>query len=107
MPSPERPGGERNLEHLDPPYYHAARFPAEPVAWRAYSELQVAISLAQSCDLSGYRFQLGRSWHVVVLGDRPSPDLDERIQTILANGRPASVPRDFLKLLYAIHIDAV
>ena len=67
-----------------PPYYQAARYPNKAAAGKAYYPLQ-AIIYEEQCDLSAYRFfeQQERKWYVVVIGDEPSPQVHERLATIL------------------------
>jgi hypothetical protein len=66
------------------PYYQAARFPNKTAAGKAYDPIQ-AIIFAEKCDLSAYRFfeQNERKWYVVVIGEKPLPQLHQRIETIL------------------------
>ena len=66
------------------PYYLAARYPNKTPAGKAYNPIQ-AIIFAEDCDLSAYRFfeQKERKWYVVVIGEEPSPQLHQRLATIL------------------------
>src|SRR5438270_5805146 len=66
------------------PYYLAARYPNTTPAGKAYDPIQ-AIIFEEDCDLSAYRFfeQNERKWYVVVIGEEPSPLLQERLETIL------------------------
>src|SRR6266568_1311820 len=66
------------------PYSLAARFPNKNSAGKAYNPIQ-AIIFAEDCDLSAYRFfeQKERKWYVVVIGEEPSPQLHQRLATIL------------------------
>ncbi len=50
------------------PYHQVARFPGEKPAGRAYNRAQEAIFNAEGRDLSAYRFQLSRIWHVAAGG---------------------------------------
>jgi hypothetical protein len=86
---------ERHDQHPDqPPYYRAARFSGERPAGRAYSQAQELIFRDPGCDLSVYRLQLERVWHVAVLGEPPREDLDRKLRAILARGEPASLPEE-------------
>ena len=69
---------------MEVPYYQAARFPNKAAAGKAYGPIQ-AIIFDGDCDLSAYRFfeQNERKWYVVVIGERPAPQLHQRIETIL------------------------
>ena len=66
------------------PYYLAARYPNKTPAGKAYDPIQ-AIIFEEDCDLSAYRFfeQKERKWYVVVIGEEPSPQLHQRLATIL------------------------
>lgn len=106
MPSPERGEGPRHPEHppqpeQEPaPYYRAARFPGERPAGRAYVAAQDALfQYPEPVDLSTYRFQLNRVYHVAVLGQPPPDELDRTLAAILAAGEPVELPAEVLKLL--------
>src|SRR5437899_9507681 len=90
-------GPERNDEQPER-YVCAARFPTERKAGRAYFQAQEAIFTAD-CDLSAFRLQLNRVYHVAVLGRTPTAEVDQRLRIILAAGEPATLPEDVLKLL--------
>src|SRR5229473_2541563 len=66
------------------PYYQAARFPHKAAAGKAYDPIQTII-FETKCDLSAYRYfrQHERKWYVVVIGVRLSPQLHQRLETIL------------------------
>lgn len=99
MPSPEHPQAEGRAEPEPHPYCQAARFAGERPAGRAYFQAQEAIFQAE-CDLSAYRLQLNRLWHVAVVGEPPPEDLDEQLRGILAAGEEVSLPSDVLRLLH-------
>jgi hypothetical protein len=99
MPSPERPSDGAPREQEPVPYYKVARFRGERPAGQAYAQAQAAIFRAEDCDLSAYRMQINRVWHVTVLGQSPPQELDERLTRILARGEPATLPDDVLRLL--------
>jgi len=102
------PGGEREPrsqneqgpapEKQPEPYYQAARFPHEQIAGLAYSQAQQTI-FGQDCDLSVYRFQLNRVWHVAVLGEPPPGHLESRLHRILSPGEPTTLPAEALRIL--------
>lgn len=98
MPSPERGPGGSQPEQEPPHYLRVARFRGEQPAGRAYLAAQEAIFEAQ-CDLSVYRLLLDRAWHVVILGDPPQKELEQKLQTLLYSGEPASLPAEIVKLL--------
>jgi len=66
------------------PYYLAAQYPNKTPAGKAYNPTQTII-FEVDCDLSAYRFfeQKERKWYVVVIGEEPSSQLQERLATIL------------------------
>ncbi len=104
MPSPERgpdgpPEQPRRPEHEPVPYHRTARFAGEGPAGVAYAAAQRAIFAGPANDLSAYRFQLNRVFHVAVLGERPPADLDQQLAAILATGETAQLPRDVLQAL--------
>ena len=109
MPHPERrPGGGSTPEGEDLPRYHQApRFAGEAPAGLAYFAAQDAIyAHAGKIDLSAYRFQLDRVYHVAVLGDPPPVELHDRLRAILAAGEPAQLPEDLLRFLTARRTEA-
>ena len=104
MPSPERgPGGpseQPQRPEIEPvPYHRTARFADEPFAGRAYRAAERAIFTGPPNDLSAYRFQLNRIYHVTVLGHAPPAELDQQLSAILASGEPAELPTDVLQAL--------
>ena len=109
MPQPERrPSGEPTPERGELPRYHqAARFPGEAPAGAACVAAQEAVfAHAGGVDLSAYRFQLDRAYHVAVLGDPPPTALHDALRAILAAGELATVPEDVLRLLNARRAEA-
>ena len=80
------------------PYCRAARFDRERDGLRAYTTAQELI-FQTPCDLSAYRLQLSRIWHVAVVGEAPPEDIDRRIERILARGQVAELPEEVIKLL--------
>ena len=89
------PSREHELDHRPeaerPPYLKAARFHGERPAGAVYSQLEAAI-FRSDCDLSCFRLQLNRAWHVAVLGLPPPHDVAERIDALLSSGEPADLP---------------
>lgn len=109
MPSPEQGSHhkqEGNQEQERTPYYRAASFKPEESAGNASFKAQDVVHKDPDCDLSTYRFQLNRIYHVAVLGDQPSPDLDQNLQAILSSGESVPLPPDALKLLKAHGLSA-
>ncbi len=106
MPSPEggpRPGGPEEQPRHDqesPPYQRAARFAGEQPAGEAYFAAQRVIYEApQPIDVSVYRLQLNRLWHVAALGVVPPAPVLQTMETILATGEPADLPREVWQAL--------
>ncbi len=108
MPSLEH--GERNQgkEKDQTPYYRAARFGSEKPASQAYFAAQESIFSNPDCDLSVFRIQLvDRISHVVVLGDPPAQELEQKLLNILSAGESVSLSRDILKALQERRADAI
>ena len=104
MASPERgPGGpeERSPpEHEPVPYHRAARFAGEQPAGRAYTQAQRVIYEApQPTDISVYRLQLNRLWHVAALGILPPAPVLHAIEDALASGEPTDLPAEVWQAL--------
>ena len=90
-----------------PRYHQAARFSSDEPGGRAYFAAQEAIFVhAGDVDLSAFRFQLNRVYHVAVLGDPPPTALHDARRAILAAGEPATISEDILKLLNARRAEA-
>ncbi len=79
------------------PYCRAARFKNEQIARKIYFQAQDAIETPE-CDLSAYRFHINYIYHVAVLGESPTEELDQKLQTILSPGEPISLPSNVLKV---------
>lgn len=98
-PNRERQERQERQEREQPPYYQAARFDGERPAGQAYQQAQKAVYEDRESDLSAYRFQLERVYHVAVLGEPPSAETDEKLAQILAEGELTALPLDVLKAL--------
>ena len=99
MASPERgPGGPEQYPHRehDPvPYQRAARFAGEQPAGQAYFAAQRVIYEApQPLDVSVFRLQVNRLWHVAALGLVPPAPVLQAIEEILATGEPTELPQE-------------
>ena len=103
--SQERHEEKHAEEQEQTPYYLAARYAGERPAGRAYFEGQETI-LRADCDLSVFRFQLNRVWHVAVLGEKPPDDLEDKLKTILSRGTPAPLPPEVLQTLASLRANA-
>jgi hypothetical protein len=69
-----------------------ARFPTEASAGAAYLAAQAALYTAPEADVSVFRLQLNRVWHVAALGEQPPANLADQLTAILAAGEPVSLP---------------
>ena len=113
MSSAERGGGgyqpeESPQQEREPaPYERAARFGDERTASRAYTAAQRAIFIGPPNDLSTYRLQLNRIWHVAVLGEPPPAVLARELDSILAAGNPATLPAAVLAALWERRLQAI
>ena len=104
MASPERgPGGPEQYprrEHDPVPYHRAARFAGEQPAGEAYFAAQRVIYEApQPLDVSVFRLQLNRLWHVAALGVVPPAPVLQAIEGILATGEPTELPQEVWQAL--------
>jgi hypothetical protein len=91
------------------PYYQAARYPTKVAAGKAYTPIQQII-FDEDCDLSCYRYLVPseKKWYVVVIGQQPTPQLHERLKTILTTltrGEPVTIATDTLTLLLARRLE--
>lgn len=99
MAKSENLGREPQPEsELLPEYCQVARYQDEQGAGRVYIQAQDVL-FKQPCELSAYRLQLEKVWHVAVLGETPTEEIDRTIRTILATGEPTSLPQDVLTFL--------
>lgn len=100
MPSPEQPdqSGRGGAEQDSTPFCRAARFAGEQPAGLAYFQTQQLIFESDS-DLSVYRLQLNRVWHVAILGQPPPENIALTLRLILSTGAPTVLPADLCRLL--------
>jgi hypothetical protein len=90
---PGSPDDQPAPEQEPTPYRTAARFAGERPAGEAYFAVQqVLYEAPQPTDLSVYRLQLNRLWHVAALGLVPPAPVLQAIEAILATGEPADLP---------------
>ena len=71
---------------------------ADAPALAAYTEAQ-GLLFSNECDLSAYRIRFQNIPHVVVLGSRPEPEIDEKLSKVLEGGEPANLPQDIVTTL--------
>src|SRR5215471_19132246 len=83
----------------DLPYYQAARFKSKTLAGTVYNKVQDLIFFDIECDLSAYRIKINDTWHVIVLGEKPSDKLHVEIEAQLTNGTRVTVDRGVLSEL--------
>jgi hypothetical protein len=77
-------------------------FPLKRQQEQIYTPLQQIVYDEQdTCDLSVYRLKLNDVWHVVVLGEKPSDVLYQRIEALLTNGTLVTLRPDALQYLQA------
>lgn len=81
------------------PYYQAARFKAKLEAGVVYNAVQELIHKDIDCDLSAYRFKRETTWHVVVIGEKPSDKLHVEIEAQLTNGTLVTLDTEVLAYL--------
>ncbi len=99
---PHLPGaGEPRKEGERSPYYQAARFDKQEAAGYAYFQTQEVLFNDVLSDLSAYRLQLNKAWHVAVIGEQPSPETDAALAGILSAGELVQLPVEALKFLEA------
>ncbi len=98
--SAERPEDESDEDLGSTTYYLASRFSGERPAGRAYFQAQELIFRNDSiADLSVYRFQLDKIYHVAVVGEKPPEDFENKLKNILSAGEYVPLPSDVLKTL--------
>ena len=99
-PDPDRPDQNPAQDQGPPLYQRAARFAGEQPAGRAYTQAQQVIYEApQPIDVSVYRLQLNRLWHVAALGFVPPAPVLQALEGILATGEPAELPAEVWQAL--------
>ena len=104
-PPPAETG--RNPEHEPRDYVHAAYFANEHIAGHAYEQAQEAIYTGPPNEVSAYRLILEERWHVACLGEPPPEDLDQKLQAILDQGVPATLPEEILDYLKQRRAEAI
>jgi hypothetical protein len=74
------------------PYYLAAAFFDEQRAGRAYNRAAELLFATEGCDLSAYRFYVGPTWYVAIVGEPPAAALEQQLRRILMYGRLTPLP---------------
>lgn len=80
------------------PYCLAVSFNATRPARRAYEAAQRLLFVTE-CDLSAYRFYVGPTWYVAIVGETPLPELETRLKHLLRRGDPTTLPPDVIERL--------
>ena len=80
-------------------YYLAASFLDENRAGRAYNRAAELLFATEGCDLSAYRFYVGPTWYVAIVGEAPAAALEQRLRRILMYGRLTPLPPEFIEAL--------
>jgi hypothetical protein len=105
MGGPERGPGAPDPEPQPTPepeparYQRAARFAGERPAGTAYAAAQQVIYEGPPTDLSVFRLQFQRLWHVATLGLLPPAPVLQAIEQILDTGAPAELPAEVWQAL--------
>ena len=105
MGGPERGPGPPDPEPHPAPeqdparYRRAARFAGERPAGAAYAAAQQVIYEGPPTDLSVFRLQFQRLWHVAALGLLPPAPVLQAIEQILDRGHPAELPAEVWQAL--------
>lgn len=81
------------------PFHTAARFPNESRAGRAYFRIQELILRNRDVDLSVFRIQLDKIYHVALVGETPPQPVADRIQRILASGEAVTLAANLVRAL--------
>lgn len=103
MPERQRgrnPNKQPKREQEPNSYHRAAKYPGEVESEAPYDAAQELIRV-EPCDLSAYRIRLGEQleYHVAVLGEPPAEALQRRIEDILKDGEPVTLPAEVLAAL--------
>ena len=94
--------GSKEQEPLD--YYLAARFNTREEAGIPYYAIQETIR-KNKCDLSAYRFKQQwedatyNPWYVVVVGEKPSDEVQASLNAALEQGEVTGLPEDAIDWL--------
>jgi hypothetical protein len=80
------------------PYYLAISFHHERLARQAYDQTQ-ALLFKEACELSAFRFYVGPTWYVAIVGETPPSDLDGQLKHLLRRGDPTTLPPEVIDQL--------
>jgi hypothetical protein len=99
-PEPDRPEPHPTPEQEPGRYQRAARFAGERPAGQAYAAVQQVIYEApEPTEVSVYRLQFNRVWHVAALGLVPPASVLQALEAILDTGEPAELPAEVWQAL--------
>ena len=85
-------------EQEKPPHSLAAKFGEEETAESVYFATQAIIYTAPDADLTSYRLvnRPGEQYYVLVVGNQPSRDIQERIEGCLTQGMLVNLPPEII-----------
>lgn len=94
---------ENRQSQIKPPFCRAARFNSGAESRESYLIAEHAIAGAMA-DISVYRLQIRRIWHVAAISDiMPPADLQQSIEDAINMGKRAELPIEVLTLLLNRH----
>ena len=73
------------------PYYLAVSFDQERLARQAYDQAQ-ALLFKEACELSAFRFYVGPTWYVAIIGETPLSHLETQLKHLLRRGKATTLP---------------
>lgn len=77
-------------------YCLAATFRDARQSGRVYQRVQDTLFAIEECDLSSYRFYVGPTWYVAVVGEQPDRRLDQRLRGFLNRGTLTNLPDEVI-----------
>ena len=72
------------------PYCLAVSYQQERRSRQAYDQAQ-ALLFNEACELSAFRFYVGPTWYVAIIGEAPSPDLEIQLKHLLRRGEATTL----------------
>ena len=73
------------------PDYLAVSFDQERLARQAYDQAQ-ALLFKEACELSAFRFYVGPTWYVAIIGETPLSHLETQLKHLLRRGKATTLP---------------
>jgi hypothetical protein len=77
----------------------AVSFHQERRARQAYDQAQ-ALLFEEECELSAFRFYVGPTWYVAIVGETPPPALEQQLKRLLRRGEVVTLPPDVIEQLH-------